>query len=183
MVVIKAVELKKGFHISHSGVIPYTIIEGKVKFLFAKDKKYKEYCDFGGGPHKGENGLMAGIREFKEESNEIFDNHYYDPYAELYQKTPAIFDKPKCEIFKNENDRWKNLESKGSTAIIFVPLDRKWYFLAKSHFSKKSNKEVEDVRWISQEDICNEESIWSDIRKILEQHIKTTNILSLLVET
>lgn len=57
-----------------AAVIPYTVDRGTLKTLLARDKKTKELSDFGGGVKKHECALNAAIREFKEESCEVFED-------------------------------------------------------------------------------------------------------------
>ena len=51
-----------------SGVIPYTIWNDELHFLFARHAATGELGDFGGGTKKYETALVAALREFKEES-------------------------------------------------------------------------------------------------------------------
>jgi len=55
------------------GMIMYMIIDGRLIFYMGRDKKYKEYTDFGGTiNYKKEDGLSGAIRELKEETYKIF---------------------------------------------------------------------------------------------------------------
>ena len=53
-----------------AGILPATIIKGKLYFLFGKENKYADtpgFSDFGGGTEKGESYLETAIREGGEE--------------------------------------------------------------------------------------------------------------------
>jgi len=55
------------------GIIIYMIIDGRLIFYMGRDKKYKEYTDFGGSiNYNKEDGLSGAIRELKEETYDIF---------------------------------------------------------------------------------------------------------------
>ncbi len=106
------------------GVIPYTIYRDsmgihRLLFLFARDKLTKELGDFGGGVKKDEFSLMAGMREFCEETHGVF-SHIYTTPNDVTNKL-AIID------FKRQTP---------SMAIIFVPLENKWITDAQEMFSQ-----------------------------------------------
>lgn len=61
-----------------SGVIPYVIMNGHTYFLLGKDRKTKELTDFGGTSKKKERAIISAMREFREETNNIFDTMMYD---------------------------------------------------------------------------------------------------------
>ena len=53
-----------------AGILPATIVNGKLYFLFGKENKYADtpgFSDFGGGTEKGESHLNTAIREGGEE--------------------------------------------------------------------------------------------------------------------
>lgn len=54
------------------GVIPYTIYEGKTYFCLGQDTASNDLTDFGGGIKKTENRIDGALREFKEESLNVF---------------------------------------------------------------------------------------------------------------
>jgi 8-oxo-dGTP pyrophosphatase MutT (NUDIX family) len=58
-----------------AGVIPFSVSEGKVYFLFQTTftgRKVGYYIDFGGGLDAGENFREAAIREFVEETETMY---------------------------------------------------------------------------------------------------------------
>lgn len=64
--------------LSRVGVFPYAFHDDKLYFMVGIDKKYKEYCDFGGGIEKNDKtSLHGGLREFIEETNESLPSTYY----------------------------------------------------------------------------------------------------------
>ena len=53
-----------------AGILPATIVNGKLYFLFGKENKYADtpgFSDFGGGTEKGESYLNTAVREGGEE--------------------------------------------------------------------------------------------------------------------
>ena len=111
---------------SRAGVIPFTIYNDEMYFLLACDRRSRDLCDFGGGCKMGESLLTTAIREFQEESNGIFEQHY----------SPQVFGESVPVIGKN-------------MTIIFLPIDPSWIDRAAGDFSKKFNDEISTVRWVS----------------------------------
>jgi len=73
--IVSASYLSK-IQLHRAGVILYCVIEGKVYFLFARDRRTYDLCDFGG--HRDDhdpNALATALREFREESGGIFAQH------------------------------------------------------------------------------------------------------------
>lgn len=60
-------------YVPRSGIVLYTILKNELYFCFGRDKVTGELTDFGGGVKKPENALSGGLREFREETREIFD--------------------------------------------------------------------------------------------------------------
>lgn len=127
------------------GIIPYTISYQKgnftkkncpqLLFLLSRHKKTKELGDFGGGVKQSESAATAGIREFHEETREIFSDIYQTP-ADIMSAITLI--DVYCDM-----------------AIIFVPVDPKWVKIAQNKFlqtkpSKKSADEVCDIIWVTE---------------------------------
>ncbi len=54
------------------GIIPYTFINGKMYFCLGIDKNTSDFTDFGGRKKHGESSIKCAIREFHEESRNIF---------------------------------------------------------------------------------------------------------------
>lgn len=116
------------------GVIPYTIANGSIYFLLARDKTTRELGDFGGGVRKSEFALTAALREFYEESHGIFG-----------------------QIYKSESDMSNKvaLVDGSNMAIVFVPLDSMWLEEAQRVFlehppKKKKEDEVSELVWVSE---------------------------------
>lgn len=61
---------------SRAACLPYTVKNGRLYFLLVVDKKSGDFADYGGGVKKHEFALDACLREFKEESGELFNNIY-----------------------------------------------------------------------------------------------------------
>ena len=138
------------------GVIPYTIIDNEVHFLFAEYSKSKELCDFGGGIRKTESSLTGGFREFLEESRSIFSD--ISSPNDLSHSV-AIIDKRRL------------------MALIFVYIDPAWYSTARTVFHstskvdlKKSSLEIEDIRWVKMTELAKllwSDEMWERLRKFL----------------
>ena len=56
-----------------AGVLPYTIVNGQLHFLFGVDRKAREYSDFGGGRKQDESFTQGAYREAIEELEGIID--------------------------------------------------------------------------------------------------------------
>jgi hypothetical protein len=136
---------------SRGGVIPYTIINGKVHFLLARDHKTRDLGDFGGGIKKNESCLGGSMREWVEESNGIFSISPDDILDKL-----AILDGTKM-------------------VIIFVPIDKSWFKNAQKEFEKKKKKnsnEISEIVWVDEDRfamlVCGlyrYEKLWSRVQK------------------
>lgn len=87
-----------------ASVVPYTIINGRLHFLFAVDSKSRDYTDMGGGMKGNEHLLSAAVREFKEESNEVFTPEMYD--INLFNVLPAAIHERSASIFYPVENRW-----------------------------------------------------------------------------
>jgi hypothetical protein len=142
-----------------AGVVPYTIIDGITYFLLARDRLTKELGDFGGGVKKFEYSLMAGLREWHEESRGIFS-----------------------EVCRSANDIATAIAviDKRKMAVIFVPLKKEWkdeaqkLFEAKSEAAgKKRSNEVSSLVWVDEsrfrnlidgETVEDQEVMWKKIR-------------------
>lgn len=117
-----------------AGVIPYTVHNDRLYFLFGRDYKTGEICDFGGGRKKNETSKDTAIREFKEETNGIFSKLYSDTCFDRAVKVVCKLPRPKNMIF-------------------FLPVKPKWINIAKSEFmqnNKHPNKEITTLVWIDE---------------------------------
>lgn len=129
------------------GVIPYTIVPEfllgydktfeesySIRYLLARDTPTKELGDLGGGVRKLEFSLMAGFREFHEESRGIFSDTY-----------KTVNDISTCLAFVDGN----------KMAVIFVPVEPKWLSEAQRLFSerettKKRSNEICELVWVDE---------------------------------
>lgn len=154
------------------GVIPYTIANGSIYFLLARDKSTKELGDFGGGVRKSEFALTAALREFYEESHGIFG-----------------------QIYKSESDMSNKvaLVDGNNMAIIFAPLESAWLEDAQRVFlenppKKKKEDEVSELVWVSEynfSSLIKGESVsrnilWSKIQSFFRKnynHQRAKNLL------
>lgn len=140
-----------------SGVIPYVCHRGTTYFLLGKDKKFQEYCDFGGGTKKNESAIQTGMREFQEETSNMFDSQTYS----------TDFEDSRLAIMYN------------NMAVLFVPVKVEWLLQAEKLFP--GNSEISDVVWFTYDDICRlirSDKMWKRLRKVL-----TGNLNKITLET
>lgn len=132
---------------SRASVLPYIIKNNngmrKLYFLLGIDRETGDITDLGGGVKRDEFSLEAGLREFREESDEIFGNIYDHPND--YMRNIALSDHDMC--------------------VLFVPLAVEWYDEAVQLFEKrktdlfpvdgickkKSHCEIERLVWIDED--------------------------------
>jgi len=126
----------------HAGVIPYTIVNGKVYLLLARHKFSGDLGDFGGGVKKEETTLKGAIREYFEESNYIFVNEK----ADLDHSVAIVDDK---------------------MAILFLYIDQKWFYNAEKTFERQKKRdsmypscqpgtdEISEILWVTEEQFVN----------------------------
>jgi hypothetical protein len=151
-----------------AAVIPYIVIidnEGNrnLHFLLARDNDSGDITDFGGGVKQNEVSLTASLREFREESDEIFGN-LYDKVNDL-SVAIAILDK--------------------TMSVLFIPLPIEWYSTALDKFNnrvhlphrlrKKSHNEVSEIIWFNEEEFIHlispdNPAMWSRIRKFYSRN-------------
>jgi hypothetical protein len=163
-------------HMARCGVIPYTLIDGKLYFLLARHKPSRELSDFGGGVRKYEHTLFAGAREFMEESRGIF--------AEIYKSSDDL-SRSMCIVDKEGEGYSKGM------AIIFVYLSSGWYTCAQEVFSsvtptRRSADEVSELKWVDESTFIRliysnhtSEIMWSRIQTLLKRGVQQ-DICSLL---
>lgn len=128
-----------------AAILPATIINGKLYFLFGKENKFETsapgFSDFGGGIEEGEKIYDAAIREACEEMTGFLGNEKeikalmekngtYKMQIENYNSFifPIDYD-PKLEIYYNNNQRYlqrKLPDSVFKTTRIFEKEQIKW---------------------------------------------------------
>ena len=134
-----------------SAILPATIINGKLYFLFGKENKFEKsapgFSDFGGGIEKGEKPYEAAIREACEEMTGFLGNQKevksllekYGTYkVEIENYTSFIFPlpyDPQLVKYYNNNQRY---------------LQRK---LPDKVFKTTRIFEKEEIRWIKADDL------------------------------
>jgi len=168
---------------TRASVLPYVIRNNngrrKIHFLLGIDRETGEITDLGGGVKRGEFSLEAGLREFREESDEIFG---------------TIYDHP--------NDYMRNIAlSSNDMCVLFIPLAVEWYDEAAPLFEKrkavpnpsvdgihkkKSHCEVERLIWIDEDSFldmirsrtgcchipgASNRQIWSRLQKFYRRKI------------
>ena len=151
-----------------AAVIPYIVIiddQGNkiLHYLLARDQSSGDITDFGGGVKQNEVALTASMREFKEESDEIFGN--------LYDKI---------------NDSATNVALLDrNMSVLFIPLPGEWYNIAPEKFNqrklksmnerKKSHNEVSEVLWFNENEFrqlisMNNPRMWSRVRRFYNRN-------------
>lgn len=125
-----------------AGVIPYTIVNGKVFLLLARHKFSGDLGDFGGGVKKEETTLKGALREYFEESNFIFVNEK----ADLDHSVAIVDDK---------------------MAILFLFIKQEWFYKAEKTFARQKKREslypsqqpgtdeISEILWVSEEQFVN----------------------------
>lgn len=159
------------------GVIPYTLLNDELYFLLSRHLYSNELGDFGGGVKKTEVSLVAGAREFFEESRGIFTGVYSN--VDSMMDTFSIIDG-------------------NHMAIIFLPLDPKWIIQAQSKFKqivplKKSSLEVSELVWVSETQFSNlisphwrseqQNKLWTKIQLFFQRNKKHWSILQSLIKS
>ncbi len=122
-----------------ASVIPYIVLGETIYFLLAQDKKSKQITDFGGGVKKYESSMSGALREFREESREIFEGTIYTCHNNKVLDIALI---------------------KDNMSVLFVPIDEKWYGNATSVFNSSNKKdgvfgEVSKIFWVSSDQFVN----------------------------
>ena len=134
-----------------SAILPATIINGKLYFLFGKENKFEKsapgFSDFGGGMEKGENPYEAAIREACEEMTGFLGNEKevkslmekHGTYkVEIENYTSFVFPlqyDPQLVKYYNNNQKY---------------LQRK---LPDNVFKTTRIFEKEEIRWIKADDL------------------------------
>ena len=158
-----------GTHLSQlktirAAVVPYIIRPDKnghdsLDFLFARDKKTGEITDFGGGVKQYEFSLNAGLREFREESDEIFGT-LYDKINDYGLSIALVYNR---------------------MSVLFIPLSSEWYDIVPTMFQekrksynsktrKRSHDEVSELLWINEAEFKkmispHNHKMWEVVRK------------------
>jgi len=151
-----------------SGVIPFSLVNNKLVFLFGIDKKYNEYTDFGGRSEENESKKQCALREFNEETCYLFKS---DISLDKIQNSYIISD------FKN--------------TMYFIYLDEKWYYnkyinvlfsIKQAKLCHRKYNEISSLAWIKQEDFKDffdyNNNTWRFITKFLRNNTTYYDILS-----
>lgn len=122
---------------NRASVVPYTLIDGELYFLFAIDAKSKDVTDMGGGVRGAESLLAAAIREFKEESYEIFPATMY--HMDRFLSLPVLSDGYMVSIFYYIDPLWRK-----NASILFDEKRR-----SPDRKIGKCYEETQELRWYS----------------------------------
>jgi 8-oxo-dGTP pyrophosphatase MutT (NUDIX family) len=66
-----------------AGIIPYKIVNGKKYFLLGLERSNNKWSGFVGGSERGEIPIETAIREFHEETRNVFNNYLNNLQLEL----------------------------------------------------------------------------------------------------
>lgn len=159
---------KKDPSIKRAAVIPYVVLKDQngipqLHFLLARDTDTGDITDFGGGVKQNEDALSAALREFKEESDEIFGNTY------------------DCL-----NSVARHLAISGnSMSVLFIPIPVEWYNMATVVFNnrrksivdskKRSHNEVSELIWYNERDFKElispgNKEMWGRVRRFYHKN-------------
>ena len=131
------------YNIIRAGVIPFTVRDNHVYICLGVDKQSKELTDLAGGIRETDiNPLEGAIREFKEESKEVFGEENYR--SENYLDSPCLIKKIP---FKNKLDKDYHM------MIIFQEVEEMFLKTALPIFNTKdvtSADEVIALLWCSE---------------------------------
>lgn len=123
------------------GIIPYSIWNNKYYFLLAEDRKTKELSDFGGGIKQPETCFEGTIREFNEETCDIFRK----------LNLRGLLEHSRCIV-----------NPKFTHAIFFMHIPNKWLKISNTLFHNSLSKEFREdylensnIHWINLEDFIS----------------------------
>jgi hypothetical protein len=150
-----------------ASVVPYTIINNELYFLFGIHSETGDITDFGGGVKKNENSLSSSSREWKEETKGIFGDAYNINNLVL---DGAIYDK--------------------TMAVLFVPVNNRWYYTADKIFQnvdiplRKDNQEISKMLWVSYSNFkillsYSNKRLWERIKKFYRREL-TKDVIDML---
>jgi hypothetical protein len=131
---------------NRSGIIPYTVIDGELYFLLARDKHSKNITDFGGTPRGNEKTLVCAKREFEEETIRCLPDTAYVPVNGMSM----------CGCITDSDGRG------GGMTIIFLPLriSVEWLDTAPKMFqyrldrtTRKCEQENTEIMWFTSEEL------------------------------
>jgi len=149
-----------------AGIVPVSLKDGKLFFLFGKENKYNDtqgYADFGGGKEKNETNYQTAIREGSEELMGFIGNK---------NKIKKYLRSGKLSIVENNYEMF----------LFYYPYDEKlpFYFnnaisylegfLPESEIKARACFEKSFIKWMTIEDLKKERS---KFRHFLKRHIDT----------
>lgn len=133
--------------------------------MFGRDTKSNDVTDFGGGVKKGETLLSACLREFKEETEDIFDEDHYSHNNRGFEV--GVIYHNKSTIFLPVKDDWidKSVKRFGKkmvtlqspheiSEVLWFPISKLYEVLKRKKEAKvekkTSNKKKEEYEFWSQ---------------------------------
>lgn len=135
------------------GILPVLSINGNKYFCFGVDRRSGDLTDFGGSKEKSDKNIIScSLREFKEESGEIFT----EPGVGTLLSSYAVADESTFIMFMNVHV---------NADYIRMLFHKKYNF--------RGNREIRDIVWVSLEELymqllLGEESIiFYRVRRLL----------------
>ena len=131
-------------YVTRAGIIPYMMVGDQTYILLGVDKSNGQLADLGGTIEKGETTLDAGIREYMEESRDVFP-------VNLKDTTSIVISK----LFHKSNDK------KTKQVILFVKVDydpSHWAIDDKFQQTVPTipcEDEMSNLQWINLKDFMN----------------------------
>lgn len=162
--ILSNVELKSQYR---AGIIPYFLRNDKIYFCLGIDTEYETVTDFGGHVKLDESIINAGIREYKEESLDIFPDVTVDELMEC----PCLYDNNNLIMFTRIDDDVEKYNMKFVKNIMSLNQNNISY-------------EVSNIVWLELEDLKNcllgysQLKIYTKVYKLLADHL---NILEFFI--
>jgi len=137
----------KHYNVGRAGVIPYVIINGHIYFCLGVDRRSQEFTDFGGGVsfYVDRDPVATALREFKEESKEVFGPENYAP--ENYLQSLCLLRKFNCRGKVEYRTEHQHM------LIIFQEVSPLYLATACSDFQARvrpHKDEVSEIVWITE---------------------------------
>ncbi len=160
--------------IRRAGVIPFTVKNNSLYFLLGIDRGTRELTDFGGGVKSAETMVDGALREFTEESCEIFSSTIT---KEHIRHSPAI------------------INSLQNSAIFFLRIDSHWIDTAEEVFDTyqkelrqiKKHNELIGIKWIVDSDFKlvafnrRSQCMWKRIQNMLRMNTTWKELRLMLI--
>jgi len=129
-----------------AGIIPYVYYEGKVHFLLGLEKSNNKWSGFVGGAEPGEDPKQTALREFHEETANVFENKQEYIYCKLQMTDPV-------EVHSRTGKKVYLWFLEFSSKIIYTDLTQ---FYRNKETLSEAYKEKLHLKWFTFHDIKND---------------------------